>query len=219
MLSDKELYPVKVAAQEILSKTSKLIKFTRFCDFRAGQVMYITTDLSIPPRMYSIASAEESELIEILYKIVPEGELTPKLNDLKNGSVLYVSKAFGQFTCKNEPAYFIAGGTGLAPFLSMIRSGNYTDKILIHGSRNLNDFYFSSELKKKLSENYIPCYTGKEKATCFQGRVTDYLLQNIELMPDYKYYICGSAEMVVDTRETLIREGIPFSNIHAEIYF
>jgi ferredoxin--NADP+ reductase len=36
---------------------------------------------------------------------------------------------------------------------------------------------------------------------------------------DQKYYLCGSAEMVVESREILISKGIPFNNIVAEIYF
>ena len=39
------------------------------------------------------------------------------------------------------------------------------------------------------------------------------------LDPVLKYYLCGSAEMVVDTRDILIEKGIPFENIVSEIYF
>ncbi len=37
--------------------------------------------------------------------------------------------------------------------------------------------------------------------------------------PGLKYYLCGSAEMVVDTRDILIRKGVPFDQIISEIYF
>jgi len=40
-----------------------------------------------------------------------------------------------------------------------------------------------------------------------------------DLPEDQKYYLCGSAEMVVECREILISKGIAFSNIVAEIYF
>jgi ferredoxin--NADP+ reductase len=36
---------------------------------------------------------------------------------------------------------------------------------------------------------------------------------------NYKYYLCGSAEMVVDVRDILIAKGIPYEQIFAEIYF
>jgi ferredoxin--NADP+ reductase len=49
--------------------------------------------------------------------------------------------------------------------------------------------------------------------------VTGYLESLPELDPAIKYYICGSAEMVVDTRDILLAKGIPFGQIISEIYF
>ena len=169
--------------------------------------------------MYSIASGEQEEYIELLYRIVPEGVLTPRLEMLKKGSNILVSEAFGKFTAIIKPAWFIATGTGLAPFLSMLRSGYHKDKTLIHGTREQRGFYFEDELRKILEERYIPCYSGGEKNSCCQGRVTTFLEQQQNLPIDIKYYLCGSAEMVVETRQILIDKGIPFQNIQSEIYF
>ena len=53
----------------------------------------------------------------------------------------------------------------------------------------------------------------------YHGRVTRYLAEEESLDPELNYYLCGSAEMVVDTRDVLIRKGIPFNRIVSEIYF
>jgi ferredoxin/flavodoxin---NADP+ reductase len=53
----------------------------------------------------------------------------------------------------------------------------------------------------------------------YHGRVTDYLKTVAHLPEDYKYYLCGRAEMVVEARDILIARGIPFNSIISEIYF
>jgi ferredoxin--NADP+ reductase len=212
-------FKVRVLYNEIINHTSGLIRFRRDFTFKAGQVISLTTHPEIAPRLYSIASGEEEENIEILYKIVPFGELTPRLIDLRRGESLFISQPFGEFLAFSVSAFFIATGTGIAPFISMIRSGNTLNKTLIHGSRELKGFYYSDYLKLLLKDKYIRCYTGLENVSLFRGRVTEYITGHDNLQTNIKYYLCGSTEMVVDTREILMRRGIPFHNILSEIYF
>jgi ferredoxin--NADP+ reductase len=65
----------------------------------------------------------------------------------------------------------------------------------------------------------VRCCSQQEGNGVFAGRVTQYLEDAEDLPMDQKYYLCGSAEMVVESREILISKGIPFNNIVAEIYF
>ncbi|MBE0653662.1 MAG: hypothetical protein IH594_07675 [Bacteroidales bacterium] len=53
----------------------------------------------------------------------------------------------------------------------------------------------------------------------YHGRLTSWLKEQEHLPRDYKYYLCGSAEMVVQTRDILVAKGISFDRIMAEIYF
>ncbi len=214
-----EIYESRILENRQISDSSGILSFSREFRFKAGQVVGITTEPGLPKRLYSISSAEMNENIEILYKVIPEGELTPKLNKLNPGDLLYVTPPFGSFTSGNYPSCFIATGTGLAPFLSMIRSGNENCKLLLHGSRDIEDFYEAEYLQTELGRRYVQCYTGKKDFSDFRGRVTAYIRNTSELDPDFIYYLCGSAEMVVETREVLIGKGIPYQNIRSEIYF
>jgi ferredoxin--NADP+ reductase len=117
-----------------------------------------------------------------------------------------------------EKEWWIATGTGIAPFYSMIKSGLSTNKKLIHGVRHLNQFYFEDELETELNEKYLRCCSGESSCNTIPGRVTDYL-NSMDNLPDVKYYICGQALMVVEVRDLLIKRGIKFENIMAEIYF
>ena len=146
--------------------------------------------------------------------------MSPNLAALKAGDTLYVSAPFGSFYGTTKPAVFIASGTGVAPFASMMRSGLHKEKILIHGGRSLDSFYFKEEFMEILGEeNYIRCCSQEKGDGVYEGRLTNYLREQEKLSPDKKYYLCGQAEMVVETRDLLIEKGIPFENIIAEIYF
>nr|NQU89377.1 oxidoreductase [Bacteroidota bacterium] len=53
----------------------------------------------------------------------------------------------------------------------------------------------------------------------FHGRITKWLSEAESLPINRKYYLCGSAEMVVEVRDILIEKNVPYGNIVAEIYF
>ncbi|HYW95111.1 MAG TPA: FAD-dependent oxidoreductase, partial [Bacteroidales bacterium] len=184
------------------------IWFNRDFSFNAGQVLGITDDPAVPFRLYSIASGENETSVGILFDIKEGGYLTPRLSKLSAGDALFITGPGGEFTCEQGPAYWIAAGTGIAPFASMFYTGLWKDKILIHGGRSLDRFYFEEDLVPVLNENYIRCCSAERGNGVFEGRLTTYLQLQPFLPPDRKYYLCGSAEMVVQTRDLLLSRGI-----------
>jgi ferredoxin--NADP+ reductase len=210
---------VTIISNPEISPNVFLLSFKRDFDFRAGQVLGLALLPTDDARLYSMANGENDENIDILYNIKPGGKLTPSLAALKPGDTLWITVPFGSYQGAAEPAYWIAAGTGIAPFTSMYRSGMGGNKILIHGGRKLDSFYFSEELIRDFGPHYIRCCSQQEGEGVFHGRVTQYLEETEDLPEDQKYYLCGSAEMVVECREILITKGIPFNNIIAEIYF
>jgi ferredoxin--NADP+ reductase len=196
-----------------------LLSFKRDFTFKAGQVLGLAMSTNDDARLYSIASGEDDDNAGILYNIKPGGKLTPNLAILKPGDNLWITVPFGSYAGSAEPAYWIAAGTGIAPFYSMYLSGMGANKTLIHGSRTLDAFYFSDSLIPDFGSRYIRCCSQQEGEGIFHGRVTQYLEEIDNLPEDQKYYLCGSAEMVVECRDILLSKGIPFSNVVAEIYF
>lgn len=197
-----------------------ILSFQRDFDFIPGQVIGISLDIKTPPRLYSIASSNRDSEVKILFDEKKDGILTPWLSLRKPGDKIYISRPSGNFTCKEkEKAYWIASGTGIAPFTSMFFSGNTENKILIHGGRNRQSFYFQDTFSKTLGEKYIRCSSRESAKGLYNGRLTVYLKELEDLPKNYKYYLCGSAEMVVETRDILISKAIPFDSIISEIYF
>ncbi len=196
-----------------------LLKYPRERDFLPGQVVGITVDRRIAPRYYSISSGKDEEFVDLLYDVVPGGELTPLLAALRGGDLLFVSPPSGAFLDGDEEGWWIATGTGIAPFVSMAKSGLGGRKHLVHGSRLASGLYYRKYFAAVLKERYVSCCTKEAGDGIFSGRLTAWLGQQEDLPTSGRFLLCGSAEMVVDVRDLLIARGVPFGNISSEIYF
>lgn len=219
MSTKRLLYPKQIVAVQAVASDVYVLSFKRDFSFSAGQVVAIDLVSDGQPRLYSIASGEKDEYVDILFDEKPDGNLTPRLSQLKNGDFIYVSDPFGTFTSENHEAYWIAAGTGVAPFVSMIRSGLSSHKILVHGGRMNENFYFSPIIEQIMGKNYVRCSSQLADTQHYKGRLTEWLKTEASLPIHYHYYLCGSPEMVVQVRDILIERNIPFKNIVSETYF
>lgn len=84
-------------------------------------------------------------MLKVLYNIKENGSLTPQLARINPGDVIDLSAPGGTFVGTKEPAVWIATGTGIAPFCSMLRSGLAGNKILVHGERRTEQYCFYEE--------------------------------------------------------------------------
>lgn len=126
-------------------------------------------------RAYSIASTSTSEYIEFYLTLVHSGALTPRLFSLNIGDKLWMGKkGVGMFTLDEVPAekniILVATGTGVAPYMSMLRSDALKRKgkiMVVHGAANSWDLGYSSELQLLQSMfddfTYYPTITEPEK--------------------------------------------------------
>ena len=216
---DHELFTVKVIDNIEISPGVFLLSWRQNGVFIPGQVVKVAIDRLQPPRLYSVCGGNLEERISILFNVKEDGYLTPRLAAAIPGDSLLVSNPYGSFHCDHSPAFWIATGTGIAPFYSMFQSGLSDHKTLIHGARYLNQFYFEDELEWALGNSYVRCCSRESSCNVFPGRITNYLLEANHFPKDYKYYLCGKSLMVVEVRDLLISKGIPYENILAEIYF
>lgn len=127
-------------------------------------------------RAYSIASSPLArDHIEIFVNIVRSGELTPRLFALRPGDRIWLGRKFaGMFTLREVPrdrhVAMIATGTGLAPYVSMMRSelecGGPRRFAVLHGARHSWDLGYAAELAamQRLCRNftYVPTVSRPE---------------------------------------------------------
>jgi ferredoxin/flavodoxin---NADP+ reductase len=213
MMIEVEILEHKKIAKDVFE-----IRFPKIFSFIAGQLIGIIVE-GFPLRIYSLASGEEDNYLAVLFDIKKEGKVSPILGKMTKGDHVHISEPYGNFTCTDEGACWIASGTGIAPFYSMLRSGFGSNKSLIQGGRTIESFYYQNEFLPVLGKHYIRCCSKETSEGFYAGRLTQYI-KELELLPrTQKYYLCGSAEMVVEVRDILISRNIPFTNILAEIYF
>jgi ferredoxin/flavodoxin---NADP+ reductase len=214
--------PLEVFKLKSISEISHdvfVLSFDKKHDFLPGQVVAITVEQTIPPRLYSICSGKDESNISVLFNIKHDGILSPLLAALKEGDAIMVSPPFGAFLGDEKPAWWIAAGTGVAPYRSMLRSGLANNKKLIHGGRTTDSFYFENEMLDAFNENYIRCCSKESGEGLYNGRLTNWLREQQQLPAGQMYYLCGSSEMVVEVRDILISKGVEIDKIMSEIYF
>ena len=113
------LNEVSVTGNEEISPGVHLISWKRMHNFYPGQVVKIAADPTMAPRIYSICSGNDEPEIKVLFNIKEDGLLTPQLAGLIPGMKIWTSKPYGSFRDGKKPAWWIAAGTGIAPFYSM----------------------------------------------------------------------------------------------------
>jgi ferredoxin--NADP+ reductase len=203
-------------------------------------------DIKLIKRAYSIGSSpEHKEYLELYIALVPDGGLTPRLANLQRGDRLFVSpKITGTFTLKNIPEdnsatiVMVATGTGLAPFMSMLRTKSswhpQRSFALIHGVRFEKDLAYRDELMK-LEESsgklrYFPVVSRETPYSggTIKGRVlTVFERQLLTLNPSSDHVLlCGNPAMIEDAQNYLEPLGFsvyskknPTGNLHLEKYW
>jgi ferredoxin/flavodoxin---NADP+ reductase len=213
------IFRYKVLSNLEVCPSHFVLSWKRDFNFVPGQIVQVTTSPDIPARMYSLASGPLEPEARILYEVVKEGRLTPRLAALRPGDQLYISQPHGNFLSDEEPAWWIAAGTGIAPFASMWYSGLGGNKVLVHGSRSLDGFVFQEAFEGSMGNRYVRCCSSQSGEGIYHGRLTTWLTEQEHLPMNMRYLLCGSAEMVVKTRDILIGRGVPYEMIMAEIYF
>lgn len=209
--------------------------------FESGQFVMIGLEVEGRPllRAYSIASATYDEHLEFFSIKVPNGPLTSRLQHLKVGDDLLVGrKPTGSLLLTDvkpgKHLYFFSTGTGLAPFMSLIRDPeayeHYDKIILMHGVRTVSELAYADFITKDLPENeffgeevrnkliYYPTVTREPFRN--QGRLTDLinsgkLFEDIGLPPlnpeTDRAMLCGSPAMLEDTCALLNERGFKIS--------
>ena len=209
--------------------------------FRNGHFVMIGLQVEGKPllRAYSVASANHEEHLEFLSFKVPNGPLTSRLQHLKEGDEIIVGrKPVGTLVIDDlRPAknlYLLATGTGLAPFMSIIKDPDVYERfekvVLVHGVRTVSELAYSDVIQKELPEHeflgemlrdkliYYPTVTREPFRN--RGRLTE-LLDSGKLTSDIglpalnpetdRAMLCGSPAMLEDTCKLLDSRGFKVS--------
>lgn len=230
---------------EVRHWTDDYFSFTTTRDagfrFENGQFVMIGLETETRPllRAYSIASANWEEHLEFFSIKVPDGPLTSRLQHIQPGDrVLVGKKPTGTLLISDlhpgRNLYLLGTGTGLAPWLSIIKDPETYERfdkvILTHGVRFVQDLAYRDYFERELPQHeflgellrekllYYPAVT-REPFTN-QGRLTGLIAngrmqQTLGLTPldpaNDRFMICGSPQMLADLRTQLDNRGFQTS--------
>lgn len=226
--------------------TDRLFTFTTTRDpslrFSNGHFTMIGLRVDGKPllRAYSIVSANYEDHLEFLSIKVPDGPLTSRLQNIQVGDTIIVGKKptgtlVTDYLLPGKRLYLLSTGTGLAPFMSIIRDPETYEKfeqvILVHGVRQVDELAYHDLLVENLPNHeflgdlvtsklrYYPTVTRQQYKN--MGRVTD-LITSGKLFADLgvpsldpkvdRIMICGSPGMLRDLKQMLSDSGFTEGN-------
>ncbi|MCB1893934.1 MAG: ferredoxin--NADP reductase [Zoogloeaceae bacterium] len=209
--------------------------------FENGQFVMIGLEVDGRPltRAYSIASPNYEDHLEFFSIKVPDGPLTSRLQHLKAGDEIVVSKKpTGTLVLHDvrpgRNLYLLSTGTGLAPFISIVQDPALYERfdkvVLVHGVRQISELAYAETLTRDLPANeyfgddvgakliYYPTVTREPFRN--RGRLTD-LIRSGSLFDDIglpaidpaldRAMICGSPAMLAECCELLDGRGFAMS--------
>lgn len=209
--------------------------------FRNGHFVMIGLEVDGRPlmRAYSIASANYEEHLEFFSIKVNNGPLTSRLQHLKEGDAVLVGrKPVGTLVIDDllpgERLYLLGSGTGLAPFLSIIKDPDTYDRfervVLVHGVRHISELAYADFIARDLPEHEFLGDAIRDKLIYYptvtrdpfhnRGRLT-HLIESGKLFADLglppldpardRVMICGSPGLLKDTCALLNARGFTVS--------
>jgi predicted ferric reductase len=200
-------------------------------DFKPGQYAWLTlgpSPFSLQQHPFSMASvATRCHRLEFIAKQV--GDFTESLSDVEIGTAAWLEGPYGVFTMEpgaGRRTVFIAGGIGITPMMSMLRScseqGCKQPMWLIYGNNTKEEIVLAQELdalRQRLQLTVIHVLTDPPDE--WQGE-TGYVDEDLirRALPadadDIDYFVCGPAPMMDSVEPTLRKRGVSVRRLHSE---
>ena len=221
----------KKITQDIYVINLEYINLKNNFEFYAGQYAELTFN-NLAKKHFSMANSPETKDLEFHVKVLNNGETSEYIkNKLKINEKVKVKGPYGNAflrTTHRGPIIALAGGTGLAPILSIIKS-SIKNKLkqpikIYYGAQTEKDLYFKDILKeialknKNIEFNSV-VNVGKNNSDTRIGKVTDAVIEDIEDFDGYKAYLAGPPKMIEAAEKLFLSLGIRKIDMHSDAFY
>lgn len=216
------------AVEQVASEIVRLeLSAPEKIDFEPGQYVRIHPQGSEVTRSYSMANVPGTDRLEFYIRLVPGGGFSSWLATARQGDPVEISAPHGTFFLRNEtrPRLFVAGGTGVAPFLSMLRAvaaeptGSVHSTTLVIGARTPGHLLAMEEIEQlKAKVPGLTVHLALEHGgalSAHQGYPTD-LIAALKLDAATRIYLCGPPPMVEAGRHAAESVGMARKEVLCE---
>lgn len=188
----------------------------------------------LPARKYSMASQPGHDLLEFHIRIVPDGVVSQYVAmQLREGETVEVRGPFGDAywegleEAHTGPLLLLAGGTGLAPILSVLdaalKDGVPPEQVhLYHGVRAERDLYAESRLTARADEHgfrFTPVYSESARESARRGFVHQIMEQDFHSLAHAHIYVAGPPPMVDAVKASATQRGADPRRIRADAFY
>jgi benzoate/toluate 1,2-dioxygenase reductase component len=194
--------------------------------FLAGQYVNIDVPGSGQHRSYSFSSAPGQSKVSFLIKRIPGGVMSTWLDSAQPGNKVELTGPLGSFYLRavERPLLFLAGGTGLAPFLSMLevlaRADSQQKVHLIYGVTRDLDLVQVDAIEAYLAKlpnfTYTTVVADADSTHPRKGWVTQHMPAEALNDGDVDVYLCGPPPMVDAVRKYFDDNGVKPNSFHYE---
>lgn len=183
-------------------------------EYAPGQSAHISINLpgwEDKKRPFTFTSLQHWDYIEFIVKIYDDHDgVTAQMARLNPGAEILIHDVYGSIKYKG-PGVFIAGGTGITPFIAIFRalhhSKNLRNVALLYSNKSKEDIILHTELTNMLGPAYQNVFT-REGVIGFRERRIDrkFLIENIGNFK-FRFYVCGPKIFTEEISEALISLG------------
>jgi ferredoxin/flavodoxin---NADP+ reductase len=196
-------------------------------DFEAGQFVRLALDVEGErvARAFSFVNPPSDPLLEFYGVVVPEGPLSPRLAALAPGDTLYVAPNPAGFLVLSElpeaeSLWLISTGTGIAPFLSILRTDapwkRFRKVCLVHAVRHARELVYRDMIASMKDLKYVPFVSRESAPGALAGRIPaaidDGRLEaaaGLQLAAgSSQVMLCGNPQMLRDATAALVARGL-----------
>ncbi len=160
---------------------------------------------------FTLTSLNRDEDLQFTIKIYSDHNgMTLALSKLNEGESFVITDPWDSFINKG-PGVFIAGGTGVTPFIALLRQmkvdGNVDGSTLLFSNKTEKDIFLYEEFKSILGENFINVLTREEKKPYLHGRIDKEFLKKHISDFNQPFYLCGPDNFAEDIKGNLKELG------------
>ena len=201
--------------------------------FQPGQFVWLTAwsqPFAMKEHPFSIASSAQDPAA-LQFTIKELGDFTRRIKEMPRGLPVYVDGPYGAFSIDRHPAahyVFLAGGIGIAPIMSMLRTladrQDQSRQTLIYAYNRLEGLTFYEELERlpgRLALKVV--YVLQSPTAAWRGErgfITEQILKTHlpATFADTECFVCGPVPMIRQAEKLLCGLGAPLAKIHSELF-
>ena len=195
--------------------------------FLPGQYVNVAIPGTALTRSYSFSSVPGAAQVQFVVRNVPGGQMSSYLSGTAQaGAPVSFTGPYGSFYLRpaERPLLLLAGGTGIAPFLSMLgamATQGYTQAVrMVYAVTNECDLVALEQLDRHAAEHplfsYVTCVAAPDSSHARKGYATAHVEPAWMNGGDVDVYLCGPVAMVDAVRNWLGEAGIAPTNFHYE---